>query len=77
MLVDLSHVGDRSTMEAIEASKDPVCFTHVLPGSDPKELSPYAAWASRESPLTGQFVRYAKARVGPMRPSRPAPRREG
>ncbi len=63
MLVDLSHVGDTSTMEAIEASKDPVCFTHVLPReSTPEELSPYATWASRESSLTGQFVRYAKAR---------------
>jgi len=31
MLIDLSHVGDRSTMEAIEVSKDPVTFTHVCP----------------------------------------------
>jgi membrane dipeptidase len=63
MLVDLSHVGDASTMEAIEVSKDPVCFTHACPReSTPMELSPYASWASRESPLTGHFLRYAKER---------------
>lgn len=28
MLVDLSHVGPKSTMEAIETSKDPVVFSH-------------------------------------------------
>lgn len=31
MLIDLSHVGDRSTMEVIEISKEPVSFTHVCP----------------------------------------------
>lgn len=29
MLVDLSHVGDRSTLEAIDASSEPVAFTHA------------------------------------------------
>ena len=29
MLVDLSHVGDRSTLEAIDASEAPVAFTHA------------------------------------------------
>lgn len=29
ILIDLSHVGYRSTMEAIELSDDPVAFTHV------------------------------------------------
>lgn len=29
MLVDLSHVGDRSTLEAIDASSAPVAFTHA------------------------------------------------
>ena len=29
IVVDLSHVGHRSTMEAIELSKDPVVFTHA------------------------------------------------
>jgi membrane dipeptidase len=28
LLIDLSHVGDRSVLEAIEASGDPVAFTH-------------------------------------------------
>lgn len=31
ILIDLSHVGDRTTMEAIELSKDPCCFTHSNP----------------------------------------------
>ena len=29
LLIDLSHVGDRSTLEAIDASADPVAFTHA------------------------------------------------
>jgi len=29
MLIDLSHVGDRSTLEAIDASAAPVAFTHA------------------------------------------------
>ena len=29
MLIDLSHVGPKTTMEAIEFSKVPVCFTHA------------------------------------------------
>lgn len=31
ILVDLSHVGDRTVMDAIEVSKKPVAFTHVGP----------------------------------------------
>ena len=31
MLVDLSHVGDRSSMDAIEVSKQPVAITHANP----------------------------------------------
>jgi membrane dipeptidase len=31
ILIDLSHVGDRTVMEAIEASKKPVAFTHANP----------------------------------------------
>ncbi|MFQ6052840.1 MAG: dipeptidase [Candidatus Bathyarchaeia archaeon] len=46
VLVDLSHVGDRSTMEAIDVSRDPVAFTHVCPrATTPLEDSPYALWA--------------------------------
>ena len=29
LLIDLSHVGDRSTLEAIDASAEPVSFTHA------------------------------------------------
>src|SRR4051812_37697286 len=36
MLIDLSHVGDRSTLEAIDASEAPVAFTHA----DARALSP-------------------------------------
>lgn len=31
ILIDLSHVGDRTTLEAIEASARPVAFTHANP----------------------------------------------
>lgn len=49
MLVDLSHVGDRSTMEAIETSVDPVAFTHACPrASTPQDDSPYAVWVSAQ-----------------------------
>jgi len=62
MLIDLSHVGDKSTMEAIEMSKDPVSFTHVIPrSSTPEEMGLYADWASRLSPY-GHFQKYAVAR---------------
>jgi membrane dipeptidase len=58
MLIDLSHVGDRSTMEAIERSRDPVCFTHVCPRvTTPMELSPYATWAGGET-----FLEFARGR---------------
>jgi len=58
MLVDLSHVGDRSTMEAIELSKQPCSFTHVIPRkSTPRDLSPYAKWAGSE-----KFVKLALGR---------------
>jgi membrane dipeptidase len=33
ILIDLSHVGDKTTMEAIELSKDPCSFTHSNPRS--------------------------------------------
>ncbi len=33
ILIDLSHVGERTTMEAIEASRQPVAFTHANPKS--------------------------------------------
>jgi hypothetical protein len=36
ILVDLSHCGHRTTMDAIEASKGPVAFTHANPLAWPK-----------------------------------------
>jgi membrane dipeptidase len=33
IVIDLSHVGERTTMEAIEASSGPVAFTHANPRS--------------------------------------------
>jgi membrane dipeptidase len=58
ILIDLSHVGDRSTMEAIEMSKQPVSFTHVIPrATTPRDLSPYAKWAGGE-----KFVKVALGR---------------
>ena len=62
VLIDLSHVGDRSTMEAIETSRDPVSFTHAIPrSSTPKEMGGYAEWASKTSPY-GYFKEYSVAR---------------
>ncbi len=62
VLIDLSHTGDRSIMDAIEFSKDPVSFTHVLPrSSTPEEMGGYAEWARKVSPY-GHFKRYSKAR---------------
>ena len=58
MLIDLSHVGDVSTMEAIELSKDPVSFTHICPReTTPRSLSPYAVWSGGE-----HFVKLAIGR---------------
>lgn len=58
MLIDLSHVGDKSIMEAIEISKDPVTFTHICPRSTtPMELSPFATWSGGQT-----FLEYAKRR---------------
>ena len=62
VLIDLSHVGDRSTMGAIETSRDPVSFTHAIPrSSTPREMGGYAEWASKTSPY-GYFKEYSMAR---------------
>ena len=59
VLVDLSHTGDRSSMEAIEASSDPVSF---LPRATvPKEPSPFAEWNNRHV-FYGEFVAYGLQR---------------
>ena len=61
VLIDLSHTGDTSVMEAIETSRDPVIFTHVIPrSSTPKEMGGYAAWMS--SGPYGGFLRYSQQR---------------
>jgi len=58
ILIDMSHAGDKSTMEAIEHSSDPICFTHVLPrSSTPTSISSYAEWAGGES-----FIKFALKR---------------
>jgi membrane dipeptidase len=58
VLIDLSHTGDTSVMEAIETSRDPVSFTHVIPRSTtPKETGGYAKWMS--SGPYGEFLEYS------------------
>jgi len=61
VLIDLSHTGDATVMEAIEMSKDPVSFTHIIPRSTtPKETGGYAKWMS--SGPYGEFVEYSLQR---------------
>ena len=61
VLIDLSHTGDSSVMEAIEMSKNPVSFTHVIPRSTtPKETGGYAKWMSG-GPY-GEFIEYSLQR---------------
>jgi len=56
ILVDLSHVGDRSTLEAIDASEAPVAFTHA----NARALSP----SPRNK--TDEAIRALAARGGVM-----------
>ena len=59
ILIDLSHTGDKSSIEAIEISKDPVSFTHVLPRSSiPREMGGYAEWVTKTG-IWGDFVNYS------------------
>jgi membrane dipeptidase len=61
VLIDLSHTGDTSVMEAIEMSGDPVSFTHVIPRSTtPREMGGYAEWMSG-GPY-GEFLEYSLQR---------------
>jgi membrane dipeptidase len=58
VLIDLSHVGDKSTMDAIEHSKCPVSFTHICPrDTTPKQISKFAEWSGGE-----RFVKIALER---------------
>jgi len=66
ILIDLSHTGDKTCWDAIELSKDPVSFTHIIPRrSAPEEPGGYAEWANRSTSLWGSFVEYSKQRGKP------------
>ena len=63
VLVDLSHSGDQTSMDAIEMSKDPVAFTHICPRvSTPRELSDWAKWNNRHT-FYGEFTNYSLQRA--------------
>jgi membrane dipeptidase len=63
VLIDLSHTGDRSSMEAIELSKDPVSFTHILSReATPREMGGYAGWVTRMN-MWGDFRKYSLQRA--------------
>lgn len=66
ILIDLSHTGDQTCWDAIEQSKDPVSFTHVIPRrSAPERPGGYAEWANRSTSLWGDFIKYSKQRGKP------------
>lgn len=66
MLIDLSHTGDRTCWDAIELSKQPVSFTHIIPRrTTPKKPGGYAKWATRSTSLWGDFVQYSRQRAKP------------
>jgi len=65
-LIDLSHTGDQTCWDAIEQSRDPVSFTHIIPRrSAPEKPGGYAEWATRSTSLWGSFVEYSKQRGKP------------
>jgi membrane dipeptidase len=66
ILIDLSHTGDQTCWDAIEQSRDPVSFTHIIPRrSTPERPGGYAEWANRSTSLWGDFVKYSKQRGKP------------
>jgi len=66
ILIDLSHTGDQTCWDAIEQSKDPVSFTHIIPRrSAPDKPGGYAKWSNRSTSLWGDFVKYSKQRGKP------------
>ncbi len=66
ILIDLSHTGDQTCWDAIEQSRDPVSFTHIIPRrSAPERPGGYAEWANRSTSLWGSFVEYSKQRGKP------------
>ncbi len=65
-LIDLSHTGDQTCWDAIEQSRDPVSFTHIIPRrSAPEELGGYAEWSNRSTSLWGGFKEYSRQRGKP------------
>ncbi len=66
ILIDLSHTGDQTCWDAIEQSKAPVSFTHIIPRrSAPEKVGGYAEWANKSTSLWGDFVAYSKQRGKP------------
>jgi membrane dipeptidase len=66
ILIDLSHTGDQTCWDAIEMSKDPVSFTHIIPRrSAPEKPGGYAEWSNRSTSLWGSFVEYSRQRGKP------------
>jgi membrane dipeptidase len=65
-LIDLSHTGDQTCWDAIEQSRDPVSFTHIIPRrSAPEEPGGYAEWSNRSTGLWGGFKEYSLQRGKP------------
>jgi len=66
ILIDLSHTGDQTCWDAINQSRDPVSFTHIIPRrTAPEHPGGYAEWANRSTSLWGDFVAYSKQRGKP------------
>ena len=66
ILIDLSHTGDQTCWDAIEMSKDPVSFTHIIPRrSAPEKPGGYAEWSNSSTSLWGSFVEYSRQRGKP------------
>jgi membrane dipeptidase len=66
VLIDLSHTGDQTCWDAINQSKDPVSFTHIIPRrTTPEKPGGYAEWANRSTGLWGDFVSYSRKRGKP------------
>lgn len=61
MLIDLSHVGDHSTMEVIELSKAPVSFTHVCPRAITPNNPAKGAWFNEFAVRRGRTDEALKA----------------
>ena len=62
ILIDLSHTGDQTCWDAINQSKDPVSFTHIiLRKAAPETPGGYAEWANRSTSLWGDFVAYSSS----------------